>query len=317
MSRLIRVLSLLFSLAVVTIVIVLIMTGIFKDPSMDIPMVDEPVTRLNFQIKGYNVYDYSDIPFKFIIADAYILDSKNINYSLKNLVTEENVSLDNVQEYIWYLNKSGYQLRDFNYSSVIKSTDNQAYLHIFIPVLDNNLNIMRLNIWDPIINSYNYYYFDLKQNVNSNSMTDVVVKKLNTDLDVKSDVIEFNKDLVNSILVDKLKVFNSEQIFYYNPNKSKVKFDDNVKIYSLELFHDYKQSIIIKAMKLVFSDGYSVFALPGQYHSTDNDNIIGRIWESGNGRAFFEVDLDNINRLNSDFKLYVLFKGMKEWIKIK
>ena len=317
MSRLFRVLSLLFSLAVVTIVLVLIMTGIFKDPSIDIPMVDEPVTRLNFQIKGYNVYNYADVPFKFIIAEAYILDSKNINYSLKNLVTEENISLDNVQEYIWYLNKVGYQLQDFNYSSVIKSSDNQAYLHIFIPVLDHNLNIMRLNIWDPLINSYNYYYFDLKKNVNSNSINDVVVKKLNPDLEMKHDNFEYNKELVNSILVNKLKVFDSQQIFYYNPNKSKIKFDENIKIYSLEMFHDYKQSIIITAMKLVFDDGYSVFALPGQYHSIDNDNIIGRIWESGNGRVFFEVDLDNINRLNSNFKLYVLFKGNKEWIKIK
>lgn len=319
MSRLINVLILLFSVTVIVVVLVLIAFGLFKDPSSSIPMVTEPITKLNFQIRGYKVFDYNDVPFRFIIADAYILDNKTVSYSLSNLVTEENISLDNVEEYILHLNKMGYQFNDLTYNFV-KSNENQVYVNIFIPVLDESLNVMRLNIWDPFYNDYNYYYFDLKQNVNTINRSEKtnIVEDLNLQPDSNSNIVSLNNDVIKSILFNNLKIFNQKDLFYINDQKNKLTFsNDNSKIYCLEMFHDYKQPIVIKSMKLVFDDGYSVFALPNQYQSTYNDNIIGKLWESGNGRVFFEINRKNDDYLNKNFSLYVLLKDIKQWVKLK
>ena len=126
-------------LVIVTIICVVVFLAMNKgdknDP--DVPPIDNtPVTNESFDLVSYEVYDISELTFKFALVTVRIKADEAINVNLDDFTTSENFNLADNDPYISefanysvFLQKVGV---DFN----LKSEETSAVFTLFVPLLD-------------------------------------------------------------------------------------------------------------------------------------------------------------------------------------
>ena len=128
-------------IVIVTIICVVVFLAMNKgdnnDPS-DPPVDDTPTTNESFDLVSYEVYDISELTFKFALVTVRIKADEAINVNLDDFTTSEDFNLADNDAYISefatysvFLQKVGV---DFN----LKSDDTSAVFTLFVPLIDRN-----------------------------------------------------------------------------------------------------------------------------------------------------------------------------------
>jgi len=126
-------------IVIVTIICVVVILSLPKGETTDpdVPPIDvTPVTNESFDLVSFEVYDISELTFKFALVTVRIKGDEAINVNLDDLQTSEGFNLADTDPYISefatysvFLQKVGV---DFN----LKSDQSSAIFTLFVPLID-------------------------------------------------------------------------------------------------------------------------------------------------------------------------------------
>lgn len=124
------------------------------------PDVDEDLTKLQFDVVEYTVYDLKEVDFGFVIAKIRVKSpNDSINIDLSHFKSSEGLVLNDVDKYVSLLEAQDCYLGKQNVWFDIVSLNNEYMGNIFIPYNDKSLNSLEVSI---DLNESDRFKFDLK-----------------------------------------------------------------------------------------------------------------------------------------------------------
>lgn len=109
------------------------------------PDETEKNEQVQIDLVDYVVYDVDDIDFRFVIAKVRVKANDATNISLSHFTTSEGISLNDVSEYVFQLEKNNLYLGKQNVWFELISSSTNYLAKIFIPVKDSSLKTVSLS----------------------------------------------------------------------------------------------------------------------------------------------------------------------------
>ena len=274
-------------LAVVFFIVLLVFASIAfakhlnKDDSKDnaADIIDNKNTII--EVLDYQVYEgeSAGLNFNFIVSNIKFKNDDGINYDLKNLVTNENIRLDDIYMYQKELNINyDFSLLDTTIDAV---TNEKEYIcNIFIPYTTKDSLI---TITDEI--SGNVLKIDTSKNKKDIGL---IKRSADEDGNVVIDSNNYNLSVSSSYISDMMlhngEDFNAGALNYYTFNITVNSIDNDVKV-----------------VDAIFNreTGDSFSCLDASYDSVKIDNIIDKSLSVGDSYAlFFDISSNGEEELN-------------------
>ena len=253
--------------------------------------------ELNVSFTDYSVYSIDDLDFSFIIATLQINENAS-NYSLSDFITDEDICLSDVSEYVNALEEHSYYLGKKNVWFSLSSNDSFQG-NIFIPVKDSGKKTLTLNYKDEC------YTFDLMSH--ESSMNDLIYSNQNTIVSNDSNYI-FSVSNIYEVTGDDM----------YDGD-STLSLPSSARVFALKLKAENLNSESVVINSAIFESDSSNFEAEGSnIHSMKSENMIGKqINENDEGCLFF-ITLDqehSISRMSGILKVYL--EGQGEPVSVK
>ena len=253
--------------------------------------------ELNVSFTDYSVYSSDDLDFSFIIATLQINENAS-NYSLSDFITDGNICLSDVSEYVNALEEHSYYLGKKNVWFSL-SSNNSFQGNIFIPVKDSGKKTLTLNYKDES------YTFDLMSH--ESSMNDLIYSNQNTIVSNDSNYI-FSVSNIYEVTGDDM----------YDGD-STLSLPSSARVFALKLKAENLNSESVVINSATFESDSSNFEAEGSnIHSMKSENMIGKqINENDEGCLFF-ITLDqehSISRMSGILKVYL--EGQDEPVSVK
>ncbi len=240
----------------------LLLTGCRKDDINENPNgPDDPVIQESsfaFDLVDYTVYKQEEFPFVFVFAKVRIRDDASVNFSLKDIVTSEQIRLSETEEYHDKLDRLGVSLGKYNIATNrLYSDQNSAVFTLFVPVKDTNAEKVTLSLKEK----------SLDINLTKNKKT--MLLEQGDELDV----IEENNF---SISIHRIFDVSGQNLYYKNEITSLPSTAELVAIELTIRFNGTDSVIINDAEYVTMEKGDSFTALEKEYDGTDKTyNLIG------------------------------------------
>ena len=253
--------------------------------------------ELNVSFIDYSVYSIDDLDFSFIIATLQINENAS-DYSLSDFITDEDICLSDVSEYVNALEEHSYYLGKKNVWFSL-SSNNSFQGNIFIPVKDSGKKTLTLNYKDES------YTFDLMSH--ESSMNDLIYSNQNTIVSNDSNYI-FSVSNIYEVTGDDM----------YDGD-STLSLPSSARVFALKLKAENLNSESVVINSATFESDSSNFEAEGSnIHSMKSENMIGKqINENDEGSLFF-ITLDqehSISRMSGILKVYL--EGQGEPVSVK
>lgn len=250
---------------------------------------DIQITLLDYQLFKWDEFD-------FLLATVQFKSDKNINVSLTDLQTNQNISLASYNDYTIKLESKGYYLLKEDVSFSIETNDQVVESKIFIPILKGN---------DEVVLRYKNQSitFDLKH--------------------AKSGDIEIFKD--KSIMVTDNQNYKITILDHFDASGSQMYLGDqeynspsSIKTYAIKLRIESIGSQVFSLDKAVFVNDHNqerLVALDKDFKNTIYQNIISKdISSVAEGYIFFEAYNPKDNPIVYQGKLHLFISIQEEAI---
>ena len=240
------------------------------------------------EVLDYQVYDGENagLNFNFVVANMKFKNDNGINYDLKNLLTNENIRLNDIYMYQKEVNIN-YDFSMLDTTINIVSSENEYICNIFIPF---TLKDSLITINDEISGNV------LKIDTSKNKEDINLIKRSSNDNDVVIDSNNYNLSVSKSYISDMMlhngETFNASALNFYTFNITVNSISDNVKI-----------------IDAIFNreTGDSWTCLDASYDSYKIDNIIDRELNVGDTYALF-FDISSNGEEEANFKGTITLK---------
>ena len=274
-------------LAIIFFIVLLVFASIAfakylnKDDSKD----DEAEVADNkntiIEILDYQVYDgeSADLNFNFVVANIKFKNDEGINYDLSNLVTNENIRLNDIYMYQKEINVN-YDFSLLNTTIDVVTSEKEYTCNIFIPYTEKGSLI---TITDEI--SGNVLKVDTSKNEKDIS---TIKRSADENGDVTIDSNNYNlsvsKCYISDMMLHNDEDFNASALNYYTFNITVNSIDNDVKVVD---------AIFNRETGDLFS------CLDASYDSVKIDNIIDKSLNIGDTYAlFFDISSNGEEELN-------------------
>ena len=252
-----------------------------KDDSNDnaVDVVDNKNTII--EILDYQVYEgeSADLNFNFVVANIKFKNDDGINYDLSNLVTNENIKLNDIYMYQKELNVN-YDFSLLDTTIDVVSSEKEYMCNIFIPYTTND-GLVTIN--DEI--SGNVLKIDTSKNKKDISL---IKRSADEDGNVVIDSNNYNLSVSRCYISDMMlhngEDFNASALNFYTFNITVNSIDADVKV-----------------VDAIFNreTGDSFSCLDASYDSVKIDNIIDKSLNVGDTYAlFFDISSNGEEELN-------------------
>lgn len=279
-----------------------------KDPDDDDPIIDpkDPVITATFD--GYTVYKLSEVSFPFVIARITFASDSAMVFGIDQLVTSEQLSLDQTQVYQDELLAKGlllsYQMVEFE----LPRNKQSFTVNLFIPVKDPDAEKITLST-------------KFKSNIN-----------LQIDLTFAQGVKEMlgyveEPGVITDNQTYKLKVLGIEDLTSYpvmrkydDGTSEEVTYPSTAKIYAVKVsvtpLNDNVLTIKQGRYRIITS-GQTALSMSKEYFVEGFSNIISLPIEVEiQGYLLFDVYSTELSLLDQNTVFEVQFDGNSEWIEI-
>lgn len=251
----------------------------------------------NVSFPEYSVYSSDDLDFSFIIATLQINENAS-SYTLSDFITDEDICLSDVSEYVNALEEHSYYLGKKNVWYSLSSNDSFQG-NIFIPVKDSGKKTLTLNYKDES------YTFDLMSH--ESSMKDLSYQNQNA---IVSDASN------NSFSVSDIYEITGDDMYDGDSNLS---LPSSARVFALKLKVESlnEDSVVIQSATFE-SDSTSFEAEGSSVHSMKHENMIGKQLTVNEEGCLFFITLDqerSISRLSGTLKVYI--EGQDEPVSVK
>ena len=240
------------------------------------------------EVLDYQVYDGENagLNFNFVVANMKFKNDNGINYDLKNLLTNENIRLNDIYMYQKEVNIN-YDFSMLDTTINIVSSENEYICNIFIPF---TLKDSLITINDEISGNV------LKIDTSKNKEDINLIKRSSNDNDVVIDSNNYNLSVSKSYISDMMlhngETFNASALNFYTFNITVNSISDNVKIIGAIFNRE---------------TGDSWTCLDASYDSYKIDNIIDRELNVGDTYALF-FDISSNGEEEANFKGTITLK---------
>ncbi|NLW28785.1 MAG: hypothetical protein GXY98_02615 [Erysipelothrix sp.] len=321
-KQLVRVLlSLIVSISV--LFFILIKTNFIHFPKEHAPQIDEPLSTIVVSVKDYKVYNFKDVPFRFILANINLVNNKPIEFELSRFMTSEQVRLDKIDNYKSEISAKGYDLSKQNVTNILTSSENSVSATILIPIKNNHLNEISVYVAgvepSQLIFNLNWPYgksSDLGKDV---VLSSPVLENNDPDEVIETDVSGPDQTISNTITLSAAMEIDPSLISIVDEKKEvhRVNFKLTSRAYVVNVNVDYVNEVVMSAARLNFEKTQElVFALGPEYAIDGKRNVLMRPMTQGDGYLIFIVDDSNLNPLNQPYKIEVRMNNQVSWIEL-
>ncbi len=156
---------------------------------------DDKIQTFDYSVNNYTLFDLEEFDFRFILADIHIESNKTINLSLSNFRTSENIQLNSVNTYIQAIEQAGYNFGNYSVVFGLTSTTVQLDALIFIPIIDDSLDYIDLDI---TLNPIKTLSFDLNNPSSTGTISNLGENEVNINAEDVAKVSFSNQLLVGT-----------------------------------------------------------------------------------------------------------------------
>lgn len=279
-----------------------------EDPDDD-PIIDpkDPVITASFE--GYTVYKLSEVSFPFVIARITFASDSAMDFDMDQLVTSEQLSLDQTQVYQDELLSQGlflsYQMVDFE----LPSNKQTFTVNIFIPV--KNPEAEKITLSTKFKSNINLE-IDLTFAQGVKEMLGYVEDDPNVITDnenYKMKVLGI-EDLTNSSIMQKLSDGEVEQ----------ATFSSQARIFGIKILVEPLggKTVILRDSRLKLSDGTVIaLALDSSYYIDGYLNTLGHQFQiMEESYLIFDVYSDSQGLPEITLILEILLNDKEEWVSV-
>ena len=253
----------------------------------------------------YEVHDLADPDFRFIIARFRVRGQDTLRISLDDFVTSENISLNDVDDFLNALEQRNLFVGRRNVIFEIISTEENMIATLFIPVRNNNINSLELNT---PLNNNKSFSFNLTENINRDNTAFIYQVT-----DVITDGRTFNMTVSHVFPITGEILFSAVGVEEPYPSTAQL-HAFRVQITSL-----WGDEILIEEVRYVV-DGTTIefIALPGNYFTEARNNILSvPVRENDTGYLIFMSLNPEREVLTYSGTIYIRIAGNPNWIQIQ
>ena len=300
MKRRIRIDRLLMVIVGVISIFLLAFFGLkalFKTEDNIIPTEKDDVIKVD--LLDYKVYESSLTDFNFVVIDMRFKANKNLDYDLRDLVTNEGNNLADTNTYINELEQHSIYLSKLNIAFDVPKNQKEATISLFIPY---SKNLKELILTDN--NTKKNFKIDLdKKHADINDLIYKTGDEIITN--------DYAFQISDAYVLDKMLKDDEP----YN-------FPSTIKIYTFELniTKANKELVIEDATFIPNDNSYTFSALDGTYSSfrKDTNSLIGKKLKEGDkGVLFFEIYSPNDENITYDGKIIIKLANEDKPIEVK
>ena len=300
MKRRIRIDRLLMVIVGVISIFLLAFFGLkalFKTEDNIIPTEKDDVIKVD--LLDYKVYESSLTDFNFVVIDMRFKANKNLDYDLRDLVTNEGNNLADTNTYINELEQHSIYLSKLNIAFDVPKNQKEATISLFIPY---SKNLKELILTDN--NTKKNFKIDLdKKHADINDLIYKTGDEIITN--------DYAFQISDAYVLDKMLKDDEP----YN-------FPATIKIYTFELnITKANKELVIEDATFIPNDNSDTFsALDGTYSSfrKDTNSLIGKKLKEGDkGVLFFEIYSPNDENITYDGKIIIKLANEDKPIEVK
>ena len=244
--------------------------GSTNDP--DLPP-DPSTSQIKCDMVSYEVFDLSELNFKFVLVNVRIKNDIPINASLNSFTSSEGLNLNDVNDYISELAENSVFLGKAGVDFDLESDENSAVFTLFVPLLQRSASTISLFYQDE-----NVADIDLTLNVTGTPEKIGLIK--NKQL---SDDRTFNVTVNMAIDISGEALYQNNELTTYPSTAQLMAF--KLTLTSI----DGQQVVIEEAEYITEANSDTFIALDQSYEKTEKRrNIINiKTTSSTNGYLFF------------------------------
>ncbi len=137
---------------ILTLIVLIVATAVFTWNIMTKPGIDEDlfpeekVQTFDFSINQFTLFDLEIVDYRFILANIHIQSNRPINLSLSHFISSEGLQLNSIDPYLVSLESLGYNFGTYPVVFSLSSPNNEMDAVLFIPITDDALSNLDLNI---------------------------------------------------------------------------------------------------------------------------------------------------------------------------
>lgn len=257
---------------------------------------NDTIQTFDYSINNYTLFDLDNFEFRFILADIHIESNKPITLSLSHFKTSEAIQLNSVQPYLSSIEQAGYNFGNYSVVSDLISQTTQLDALIFIPIIDDSLESIDLDI---TLHPVKTLSFDLKKPSNLG-----IIENLGVNEEIANPASEAEASFVSSTMV------GPEQFYQLDANNERIpsSFTSQTQILGVKITvkNPGKNDIKITKAYAHTDTGESYLAIDSSYLIDGVNILAGKdIGTEGTGYLFFEVLGQTLAPENfSSFDLY-------------
>ncbi len=300
------------SIGVVSLIVLMVIYTVFQSPTTEDPVKPNPDSEITIETEDgikidlveYEVFEIEELKFKFLIAKFRVKSDESIHIGLDNFKTSDNIVLDDVDSYLFELEKNGMYVGAQNVTFEILSNENSVIANLFIPIEDLNQKSVELFYADE--NEYKFF-FDLTVNINENR----------DDLgyspdDIITDGKSYEMSISNVIEITGETLYRNTQVESYPSTAELYAFKMNITSLTTE------EVIIEEAKYIVDESNLEFIAFSMEYESEKRDNILGKsVQENDEGYLLFMTLNPQHEPITYKGKVLLKLKGIENWIEVK
>lgn len=300
MKRRIRIDRLLMVIVGVISIFLLAFFGLkalFKTEDNIIPIEKDDVIKVD--LLDYKVYESSLTDFNFVVIDMRFKANKNLDYDLRDLVTNEGKNLADTNTYIKELEQHSIYLSKLNIAFDVPKNQKEATISLFIPY--------------------------------SKNLKELILTDNNTKMNFKIDLDKKHADINDLIYKTGDEIVTNDYAFQISDayvldkmlkDDEPYNFPATIKIYTFELnITKANKELVIEDATFIPNDNSDTFsALDGTYSSfrKDTNSLIGKKLKEGDkGVLFFEIYSPNDENITYDGKIIIKLANEDKPIEVK
>lgn len=270
-----------------------------------LPPESDDLSVLKVRLNDYQVFDFDDLDFKFIIASIHIEGPAPVNLSLSHFTTSEGVALDAVSDYVTRLENHEYFLGRQNVMFSLVSQSSPFDANIFIPMKDKSASSLSVSM-DFQNRSLSF------QTASATGTKDMLIYQ-------SGDVITDGRTY--QMTVSEARDITGEPL-YQNVNGVKEEYllPSTTKVYAfrVQAVSLWGDTIVIEDAQYVPKGSDEVFnALGSDISSISRSNMIGqKISDQQSGDIFFYAYDPDDHPITYTGVLKLKIQGQDNWITI-
>lgn len=319
----------------IIVLVALYSQNYLKLPGEQATEIQEPTGDTVVTLEDYKVYDLVDVPFRFVLADVRLSNTKPINFELSRFQSDEGIILSSLDEYRSEITRNGYDLGIQNVTTQLTSNENELLAKILIPIKNNYRQIINVNIsgikTDLISLNLSDAEYGKPEDLGKSiavSERPVEEKPTPTEHDVEITEVpeldppeETDLEVVpvsNTTSFSSGSLISKDLILYKGLEEyHRVDFASRVRILLVNVTFDYEEEVSIVAARLHFTDTDDLaFALGPEYVIENGNNVLGKAMKQETGSLIFQMDNCLYDLVNQPYTVEVRFEHDGNWLRI-